>query len=324
MRVLVTGATGLVGNNVVRKLLERGIPTRVLARSSSSALPFEGLDVEKADGDVRDAAALRRAAEGVDAIVHAAALVHIGWTRLDEQRHVNVDGTRHVVEAARAVGARLVHVSSVDALGAGSRDQPAHEETPLVAKHACGYVTTKREAESVVCEAAAAGLEASIVNPGFMLGPWDWKPTSGRMVVAVATQWTRLAPSGGLSACDVRDVADAIITALERGQPGRRYILAGHNLTYLELWRRIAAVTGGTVPWMRLGPLQRISVGLFGDLRARLTGVETDVNSAAIGLSSLCNFYSSQRAQAELGYQIRPIEESIRDSWNWLREHGHV
>lgn len=323
MKVLVTGATGLVGNNVVRTLLERGAATRVLTRRTSDPRPLEGLDVEHFEGDVREPETIRRAADGVDAIVHAAAMVHIGWTRLDEQRKINVQGTKHVAQAARDCGARLVHVSSVDALGAGQPDRPADEETPLVPKHPCGYVTTKREAEQEVLAATERGLHASIVNPGFMLGPWDWKPSSGRMVLAVAKLYTILAPKGGLSVCDVRDVAAAIVTALERGASGRRYILAGHNVRYFDLWKRIASMTRGTTPWMPMGPLQRVAAGWIGDLRTRLTGAESDLNSAAIGLSTLFNYYSSRRAETELDYHVRPLDESIQASWDWLREHGY-
>jgi len=323
MKVLVTGATGMVGNNVVRKLLERGITTRVLARSASAPRPLQGLDVEIVEGDVRDSDAVRRAVDAVDGVVHAAAMVHIGWTRLEEQRQINVDGTRNVALAARDAGARLVHVSSVDALAPARRDQPSDEETPPAPKHSCGYVVTKREAEQVVLDLIPTGLQACIVNPGFMLGPWDWKPTSGRMVLAVARLWMVLAPSGGLSACDVRDVAEAIVTALERGQVGRRYILAGQNMTYFELWRRMAKITHGTAPWMPMGPLQRISAKWIGDLRTRLTGTESDLNSAGVSMSTLYSYYSSQRAKTELNYQSRPVDESIQASWDWLREHGY-
>lgn len=320
MRVLVTGATGLVGNNVVRELIRQGHVARVVTRPNSDLRPFEGLQVETFSGDVRDADSVRRAAQDVEGIIHAAAIVHFGWRRGDEQRAVNVDGTRNVAAAARASGARLIHVSSVDALAPGRRDQPADETTPLAVKVPCGYVLSKREAEQVVLDEVRAGLRAVIVNPGLMFGPWDWKPSSGRMVLAVAHQFTRASPSGGVSVCDVRDVASAAIRALDHGRTGERYILAGHNITYFELWRKIAEITGGTRPWFRLGPLVRMAIGRFGDLRTNLTGVETDVNSAAIAMSSLYHYYNCQRAIAELGYVIRPLEETLQDAWEWLRQ----
>ena len=257
MACLVTGGTGLVGNNVVRLLLERGNAVRVLVRPGADRRPFEGLDVERAEGDVCDAASVERACQGISTIVHSAGIVHFGWSGLERQRAVNVQGTRNVAEAARRAGARLVHVSSIDALGVARPDQPADEDSPRTGKIPCPYVLTKREGEEVVRSATAAGLDAVIVNPGFMLGPWDWKPSSGRMLLEVAQRFTPVAPTGGLSVCDVRDVAAAIVTAGERAPGGRQYILAGENLTYLAIWCLFAEVSGGQKPWFRAGPLMR-------------------------------------------------------------------
>lgn len=320
MKVLVTGATGLVGNNVVRLLLERGIPVRVVTRGSSASQPLSDLAVEQFPGDVRDEPAIRRAMDGVTHVVHSAAVIHLGWRGLESQREVNVEGTRIVASAAREAGARLVHVSSVDALGIGTPTQPADEETPRTGKVGSTYVVTKREAEEVVQSQIAQGLQGVIVNPGFMLGPWDWKPSSGRMLQGVAGGFALLAPSGGCSACDVRDVAAGILAALRQGHTGRNYILAGHNISYLDLWQLFARVAGVRAPRARLGPLLQFAVGRGGDLVARLTGRESDVNSAALAMSSQFHYYRSERAARELGYATRPLEETVRDAWEWLRD----
>src|SRR5438046_997000 len=117
MKYLVTGATGLLGNNIVRQLVEAGESVRVLARGSSDSRPLEGLPIERAAGDVRDAAAVAQACRGVSIVIHSAGHVHLGWRQLDQHRAINVEGTRNVAAAARAVGARLVHVSAINALG---------------------------------------------------------------------------------------------------------------------------------------------------------------------------------------------------------------
>ena len=324
MTFLVTGATGLVGNNTVRQLLDRGCAVRVLIRRDSDPRPLQGLDVERLYGDVRDAEAVRQACQGVSTVVHSAAIVHFGWTGLEQQRAVNVQGTQHVAEAALQAGARMLHVSSVDALGLGRRDQPADEDTPRHDVVPCGYALTKQEAEQVVQQHVNQGLDAVIVNPGFMLGPWDWKPSSGRMLLAVACHFTPLAPTGGGTICDVRDVADGVLAAWDRGRCGRSYILGGENLTYQELWRLMAEVTGGKPPWFRAGPLMRLLGGFGGDLWGKLTGREPDVNSATMKMSCQFHYHSSARAQAELGYQNRPLRQTIEDAWRWFREHGYV
>ncbi len=146
MTTLVTGATGLVGNNVVRLLVERGEKVRVLIRQESLPAALEGLQVEVVRGDVCDPASLEPAFQGVDRVIHAAAHVHIGWRRGELQREVNVEGTRNVAAAALKAGARMVHVSSIDALGIGSLETPVDENTLVNGELACPYVVTKREA----------------------------------------------------------------------------------------------------------------------------------------------------------------------------------
>jgi len=323
MRVLVTGATGLVGNNVVRALLDGGHSVRVLTRATSDSRPLAGLEVERAQGDVRDTASVDRAANGVDAVIHAAAQVQIGWTGLETSRAINVDGTRNVAQAARRHSLQMVHVSSVDALGLGTVDCPADEDTPPVGGVLCPYVVTKREAEQVVLDEVTQGLHACIVNPAYMLGPWDWKPSSGRMLLHVAKGWALFAPLGQNSFCDVRDVAAGIVSGLERGRAGRRYVLAGETLSYFQAWRIFADVTGARRPRFPVGPLVRIGAGWCGDLWTKVSGREGDVNSAATAIAAQKRCYSSARAEAELGYRRREVRESAEAAWSWFCEHGY-
>lgn len=324
MITLVTGATGLVGNNVVRLLLDRGQAVRVLERATSDLRPLDGLDVERAVGDVRDADSVRAACRGVGLVIHAAARVHIGWTGLDEQREVNVEGTRNVAMAAREVGARLVHVSTVDAVGQGTRACPADEETPLTAHLNCPYVITKREAEKVVLDLVTQGLDAVIVNPAYMLGPWDWKPSSGRMLLAVSRGRALAAPPGGNDFCDVRDVAAGILAAAKQGVAGRRYILGGEPLSYYDAWTVFAEVTGSRRPFRVLRKPVLRGMGALGSLWGRLSGREPDLNSAAAAMSMLEHHFSAARAKRELGYRVRPVRDAALSAWEWFQRHGYA
>ena len=218
----------------------------------------------------------------------------------------------------------MIHVSSCDAIGAISRDQPANEDTPLTKPVRCNYVLSKRAAEIAVLEEQAQGLDAVIVNPAFMLGPWDWKPSSGRMLLEVARGRGLFPPRGTVSVCDVRDVAIGILSAVERGQSGRRYILAGKTMSYLEAWRLFARVTGGRTPWFCPGPGILWLAGRTGDLVTQITGREPDVNSGAIALARVTKNYSSERARSELGYQTRPLDQTVHDTWKWFVEQGYV
>ena len=323
MKYLVTGATGLLGNNIVRELLARGQSVRVLSRATSDPRPLSGLDVERTTGDVGDAQSLQTAARGIDVVIHCAGHVHIGWSQKEQHEAINVGGARNVAAAALAAGARLVHVSSINALGLGMLATPAGEESALPGITACPYPVTKRKGDEVVLEAVRQGLTAAIVHPGFMLGPWDWKPSSGRMLLEVA-KGLPLAPVGAHSLCDVRDVAAGAIAAANAADAGRRFILAGHNMTYWQSWKLMARLTGGRGPWFPAGPINRWIGGWWGDRTYRRTGVEPDLNSAAIAMSCEQHCFSSARAEQELGYKIRPLEETIRDAWEWFRQQGYT
>lgn len=323
MLYLVTGATGLVGNNLVRLLLSRGASVRVLCRGSSDPRPLCGLEVHRAVGDIQDASSVDAACKGVDVVLHAAARVHIGWSGRELLQSVNVDGTRHVAAAAMFNAARLVYVSSVDTLAYGSKSQPGTEDQPGDSPVPCPYVLTKVAAEQVVLDHVARGLDAVIVNPVYMLGPWDWKPSSGRMLLEVARGKALFAPPGGNDFSDVRDVAAGILSAADRGQAGRRYILGGESLSYLDAWRMFAEVTGARPPLATAGRVMLGMAGLAGNLWARMSGHEGDLNTAATAMARLPHHFCCRRAELELGYSCRPAIEAARSAWEWFLEEGY-
>ena len=180
MRNLVTGGTGLLGQNLVRLLLARGQDVRVLARDLAGARSLAGLPVEVVRGDVRDAAEVAAAVRGVDRVFHSAALVQIGRRNLAAFRSVNALGAGCVAEACRRAGVRMLHVSSVDVLGFGTRESPADEHRPPEHSEWVPYVASKREGDSRVMREIEDGLDAVVVHPAYFLGPWDWRPCGRR------------------------------------------------------------------------------------------------------------------------------------------------
>lgn len=323
MRYLVTGATGLIGNNIVRQLLAAGHEVRVLSRAESDERPLAGLAVKRVRGDVRDPASIATAMRDIEIVIHAAGHVHIGWTQADLHQAINVEGTRNVAVVARATGARLVHVSTSNALGLGTIENPADEEHGLPGMVEIPYVLSKRAAERIVLEEVSRGLWGVIVNPCTSFGPWDWKPSSGKMILGV-TQFSTFAPTGAQNFGDARDVATGTIAAGVRGRPAERYILGGHNLTYFDAWQQIAALAGKPGPWIPMGPVFQVLGGASCDVLTGVTGHETDANSAAIAMGRLTHCYSSAKAERELGYTIRPFAETLQDAWDWLNEYGYV
>ncbi|MBC7855968.1 MAG: NAD-dependent epimerase/dehydratase family protein [Pirellulaceae bacterium] len=323
MKYLVTGATGLLGNNIVRRLLEEGEQVRVLSRAASDKRPFAGLDVEQQTGDLTDVASIQKAVEGVDVVIHSAGHVQIGWSQVKEHQSANVEGAKNVAGATRVAGARLVHVSTVNALGLGRLDNPATEETALPGAILCPYVVTKRAGEEAVQKEIELGLSAVMVHPGFMLGPWDWKPSSGKMLLEVA-RFAPLAPTGAFSVADARDVAAAIVTAAKSPSALGNYILGGHNLTYMDSWKKFAAAAGRRGPRFRAGPFNRWVGALAGDLWGRITSREPNLNTAGMRMSCQHHCFSSAKAEHELGYRNRPLDVTIADAWNWFVKNGYV
>lgn len=324
MNVLVTGATGLLGNNLVREMLQSGLSPICLVRPGFDPRALEGLRIPVVCGDWDDESFLKEVVARSDAIVHSAAMLHIGWRNVEQSIEVNAGLTGRFAKLARQRGIRLVHVSTVDALAASTADQPMTETAIEPAKPACAYVLSKRLAETEVLREVSAGLDGVIVNPGFMVGPWDWKPSSGKMMLALRQQYLPLAPAGGCSVVDVRDVCQGITAALARGRTGERYILGGHNTTYFDLWRSMSTVVGRRPPLGRLAAPITWFAGGAGDLAARVTGREGLLNSAAVRMGQMFHYYSSEKAGRELNYSIRPYEQGLEDAWQWFVENGYA
>jgi dihydroflavonol-4-reductase len=323
VKYLVTGATGLLGNNIVRALVDAGEQVRVLARATSDSRPLEGLPIEKAEGDIRDAASIARACQDVQVVIHAAGHVHIGWTQLEQHRAINVEGSRGVAVAARQAGARMVHVSGINALGLGRLAEPADEETALPGIVQCPYVVTKRESEMAVLAEVERGLDAVIVNPGCMFGPWDWKPSSGKMLLAV-TKFAPIYPTGAVTFGDARDVAAGVINAATRGRTGERYILGGHNFSYLDAWTQMAKLVGRRGPISPMGPMFRAVAVPVLNVHRWLTGSEGDANAAILMMGRQEHCFSSRKAESELGFRVRAFAETLADTLAWFRARGYV
>lgn len=323
MRILITGATGFLGNNLVRALLADGHEVAVTMRQSSNRKPLDGLSVEILNIDFDNPSDIAMALTDVEVVVHAAAVIQIGWTKLEESRKFNVDVTSQIAQAARRKNCRMVYVSSVDALGEATETDIGDEEKLDPPQTPCSYVVSKRESESALFLEIAKGLDGLIINPGFMVGPYDWRPSSGEMMLAVATRFTPFAPAGGCSVADVRDVAEGIVSAIKHGQSGQRYILAGQNMTYFDFWNKIAEICEASGPIKRLPDWLARVVGKFGDLWTYVSGTEAQVNSAATKMGQVFHYYSSEKAKRELGYQIGNVDDALKDAWDWFRANGY-
>lgn len=324
LRLLVTGATGLLGNNIARIAEAAGEEVTTLSRSSQDHPSLRGIGCQHIRADISDPDfSAKLVGYDFDCVIHSAAMIHIGWRRQSESLRVNQDGTQNVVNWARSRSIRGVYVSTVNTLPIGAADQPRTERCEGDGQIASAYVVSKRAAQQVVDRSVEAGEDWYSVFPGFMLGPYDWQLSSGRMVLALQT-FQPWAPSGGCSVCDPRDVASAMLRLAKQGAAERRYILAGENLTYFELWSRIANQMGTRPPAVAMRRPARVIGPILADALSLLRREESDFNSAAIRMGQQFHYYSSELAHRHLGYKSRPAEESIHDAIQWLREAGHL
>ena len=333
--VALTGASGLLGSNLLVALRRAGVDVRALYRSEATIAHLrdapEARGVEWRTADLDDEAALARAFEGVDAVFHVAALVSILASVTPGLTRANVDGTRRVVAACgRAKVRRLIHTSSIVTTGlAPDARSLATEESPWNFAELGlddGYCMTKKQAEDVVLAAIRdTDLDAVIINPGDLFGPMDSKPSSGKLILDTVLGKVPGVTPGGNVFTDVRDVAEGAIAAWQKGVRGERYILGGHNRPYAEVLPLIAS-RAGTTPPRRVIPRSLAElVGAVGDLKYRLTGREPLLTSAAVRWSYCTRFrVSSAKAEAALGYRISPLETAIDDAIDWFRRTGRL
>lgn len=332
----VTGATGLLGSNLVRALGARGIAVRALVRDEARARRLlAGVPaLTLVRGDLADAAGFAPALRGADAVLHAGAYFresYRGGRHGKELHAINVEGTRRLLEAAHAAGVRrFLQVSSVGTLVAARPDGRAVDESLRrdPARTRNDYFRSKiladREVEAFL--ASHPDFWAAFVLPGFMNGPGDSGPTSaGQTILDFAARRLPGVLDVHLSYVDARDVALACVAALARAPRGARYVVAGRRLPLAEAYAILERVTGAPAPRRRLPMSLLAAVAAANELRARLTG-----RPVLIGLATLRTLreegphsrYDSSRAERELGVRFRPVEETLRDAAEWLRDEG--
>ncbi|HEY6234694.1 MAG TPA: hopanoid-associated sugar epimerase [Candidatus Elarobacter sp.] len=320
----VTGASGFVGANLARVLLERGWHVRALVRGDAPSLA--GLGVELVRGDLF-APGLADAMRGCDALFHVAATYSLWRRDRDAVHRANVEGTRSVLAAARAAGvARTVHTSSVAALGAREHGLPADETYQSPPGRLIGaYKRSKYLAEKEVRRAVDAGQDVVIVNPTTPVGPWDAKPTpTGEIVVRVLTGRMPAYVDTGLNLIDVRDVAAGHVLAYERGVTGERYILGNENLTLRELLERLAAIAGLRAPRVRLPRAIPLAYAALGEYVLAPLGVQPDVALDGVRMAKQRMFYTAEKAVRELGLPQSPVTDALADAVTWFQDHGYA
>ncbi len=327
MKILVTGADGFVGSNLVRELLKRNHEITALVQRGVNPVTLEGLPIQFCDGDLLDPASLRAAMQGCDALVHSAAHLGVWPYHSDIQRKVNVDGTRNVMELALELGLkRIVFVGTANSYGYGTRQSPGDETRHYNSAHyGLGYMDTKRDAQDLVLKMVKEqGLPAVVVNPTFMFGPYALKTGATLMIDNILHGKLAGYTPGGRNYVAVKDVVVGIANALERGRIGECYLLANQNMNYQEIFNLIAEVLGVKPPKLAVPASLVLLFGRVTTGIAKLQGKAPKISYRMCRISLDENFYSPEKARRELDMPQTPIKIAIQETYDWLRENGKL
>lgn len=325
--ILVTGAAGHIGNVLVRELVRRGHTVKALALPGEDLSPLSDSKPEIIEGNILDYPTLKSAMTGVEVVFHLASLVAIVPEQFEQMRKVNIEGTANVIRACSENGVkRLIYTSSIHAYGHPDPKLVIDESLPFDSNFDCNsYDQTKAEASRLVKEAAQAGLNAVILAPTGVIGPHDYKRSE---MGGMTCYWMKNSPTvsmaGAYDFVDVRDVVEAHINAIERGEAGEAYILSGHRVTVKE-YRKLVQKAANARSWEIYVPLKLARFfAPMAELFYRLTKTRPSFTRYAIDTLLSNSVISRKKAVKVLGYKVRPMAETVRDTVWWWKENAKV
>jgi dihydroflavonol-4-reductase len=328
MKIFLTGATGFVGSHVARALASEGAELRLLIRKTSNLRNLEGIRGDTFVGDLADPEPIKNALAGCDAVMHVAADYRLWIPDPKAMYKANVDGTRELLRMAReAKVPRFVYTSSVATMHFRTDGIVINEDTPVSLDDMVGhYKRSKFMAEQEAIKAAQGGQQVMILNPTTPVGPNDWKPTpTGRIFVDFLNRKFPAYVDTGLNLVDVSEVARTHVAALTVGQPGRRYILGGENLTLKQILDKMSAITGIPSPKTKIPFAIAATYAFFEEwITGRMRGKEPRATLEEVRMGRKKMFASSARAQQELGFRIVPVYAAMRAAIDWFRANGYA
>ena len=322
---LVTGATGHIGNTLVRALRARELPVRAMILPNEDRTPLENLDVEVVEGNVLHPQELRQAMQSVDTVYHLAAMVSILPGQNEMMRRVNVEGTRNVIAAAQAAGVRrLVYTSSIHAILRAPHGTPIDESLPFDPQNPAGeYDRTKAQASLAVLQAAQVGLDAVIVCPTGVVGPGDYRWSEmGHLIFSWMKRGLHVIVDGHFDFVDVRDVAEGHILAAQHGLRGQTYILGGENITLDSMLRIVQEAAGIRSPRVKIPFSLAMAAAQVTPWYYRLTHTRPRFTPYSLETVQSNSEINSQRARRELGFAPRSLRDSLADTVQWWRQNA--
>ena len=327
MKVLVTGPDGLLGSNLIRELLNRGYSVTAMMENDKKSLTIENLPIQRIVANLLNTQDIINATVGVDIVIHCAASTSMFPARSEIINKVNIGGTQNIVDACKKNKVkRLIYVGTANSFGSGNLDNLGTEKNLYSSEHyGLDYMDSKYKAQLIVLENAKNGsLNAIVVNPTFMIGPFDSRPSSGEMLLSVYKRKIPGYTLGGKNFIAVKDVAVAITNAITNARNGECYILGNENLTYKQAFEKIAKTIGVNPPRIKFPTKAVLAFGKINSFLATTFKYTTKMPYELTLLSSEIHYYSSAKARDELGLPQTPIEVAIKDCFEWFLENGYL
>ncbi|WMJ72977.1 DUF2062 domain-containing protein [Cytophagaceae bacterium ABcell3] len=324
MKVLITGASGLLGGHITRKMSEAGYDIRLFMRKSSGTEGIKGCFSEIMYGCLTNHKEVNDAVKGCDIVIHVASLTPGAETSFKHYEAVNVHGTINITEAAIQHGVKkMVYISTANTIGPGSLEKPGTELSGFsLFGVGSGYINSKYLAQQYVLEQVEKrGLDAVVINPTFVIGPQDYKQGTSRMILH-GLRKIQVVPRGGKNFVPACDVASGVLLALEKGKAGETYLLAGENLTYSAFFDKVNSISGHK-PFRIVFPKTVFkALGMAGTLWSRISGKAVSLNFVNASILSLDNYYSGTKAFRELGLKNTSTDTAIGQTIDWLNVMG--
>lgn len=328
MEILVTGPDGVLGSNLIRELISRNYTVSVLLEPGKDPITLKGLNIKKYYGNILNPEELDVAFEGKEVVFHCAASTSVFPARNEIVNKVNIDGVQNVINSTLKYSVKkLIYVGTANSFGYGtSHENPGKEGNPYVSvKYGLDYMDSKYKAQQLILESVKnQQLPAIIVNPTFMIGPYDSRPSSGAMILAIHQQKVPGYTLGGKNYTAVKDVATAMANAITMGKIGESYILGNVNLGYKEAFETIAKTIGVKAPKRKLSSFMVVAYGTFNSFFAKIFNYYPSVTKELAIISCENHFYSAEKARKELQMPQTPIEVAIEECYNWFKENGYL
>ncbi len=323
-RTLVTGANGLLATNIIITLLNRGYQVRGLLRDKKKYKGPEHKNLELVTGDITNYTRINKALSECNSVIHVAALTSHNINHFTPYKKINVDATESLIQQSIVNGiSKFVYVSSANTFGFGTLQNPGTENTPIRHPFSSSfYAISKLEAQQKVLSHQEQ-IPVCVVNPTFLIGPYDGKPSSGRIILMGYNKRVIFCPPGGKNFVNATDAATGAVDALEKGKNGQTYLLAGDNLSFHDFFQKLIQINEQrsfivTIPSFLLN-----IAGYIGSF-LRFTGIKTQLSVTNTRMLCINNFYTSTKAREELETEFRDIETGIREAIEWFRKEGKI